>query len=223
MATRLTSARCHPSVCCRCSKGSACGGPLHEKPARSGAIHRARATWATMGGLQIYLHRDHTFGRGHQILLDSPWGLSSISQGQFWPQRRKHLPRGTGVLSVDISSWDLPGSPGWARGPRLLARTRSSARRWRSCATPLVPRGSRRATSGGTTSTNRWSSGPGAKTPSRPARERRAHPGQSLRRLGPAPRALHRLSPTWRWPATGCAPRPTLPAWRARTRPPGAP
>jgi uncharacterized protein with NAD-binding domain and iron-sulfur cluster len=87
------------------------GGPLCENLRT--LVHSEEPRYlATMGGLQIYLARDHGFGRGHQILLDSPWGLSSISAAQFWPRRHRHLPRGMGVLSVDISSWDLPGRGG---------------------------------------------------------------------------------------------------------------
>jgi 15-cis-phytoene desaturase len=66
-----------------------------------------------MNGLQVYLKRDIPLGRGHQIYLDSPWGLTSVSQRQFWvpdSHGRFPLPDGVGgVLSIDISSWDLPG------------------------------------------------------------------------------------------------------------------
>jgi 15-cis-phytoene desaturase len=68
-----------------------------------------------MSGLQIYLANEPKLGahqplnRGHQLLLDSPWGLTSISQGQFWV----HLPPNVGgILSIDISSWDIEGLNG---------------------------------------------------------------------------------------------------------------
>jgi uncharacterized protein with NAD-binding domain and iron-sulfur cluster len=68
-----------------------------------------------MSGLQIYLKKDVPLNRGHQIYLDSPWGLTSISQAQFWGPglSEKYLPKGAGgVLSVDISSWDLAAEDG---------------------------------------------------------------------------------------------------------------
>ena len=38
-----------------------------------------------MNGIQFYLDDDAPIGRGHQIYLDSPWALTSVSQAQFWP------------------------------------------------------------------------------------------------------------------------------------------
>ncbi len=44
--------------------------------------------------------------RGHQLFLDSPWGLTSIAQGMFWDE----MPEGVkDILSIDISSWDMKG------------------------------------------------------------------------------------------------------------------
>jgi hypothetical protein len=64
-----------------------------------------------MSGLQIYLRQDERYNEGHQLYLDSPWGLTSISQAQFWEKR--YLPeRVGGVLSIDISSWELKGLNG---------------------------------------------------------------------------------------------------------------
>jgi 15-cis-phytoene desaturase len=63
-----------------------------------------------MSGLQIYLAKDERLNRGHQLYLDSAWGLTSISQAQFWGDERNYLPKGiAGVLSVDVSSWDVSG------------------------------------------------------------------------------------------------------------------
>ncbi|HXI59511.1 MAG TPA: FAD-dependent oxidoreductase, partial [Polyangia bacterium] len=67
---------------------------------------------AVMAGLQIYLKEDVPICHGHQMLLDSPWGLTSISQNQFWLDRHRAALREKrigGVISVDVSSWDLPG------------------------------------------------------------------------------------------------------------------
>jgi uncharacterized protein with NAD-binding domain and iron-sulfur cluster len=70
---------------------------------------------AWMNGIQFYLADDVPIGRGHQIHLDSPWALTSISQRQFW--RDVDLSRFgdgniRGVLSVVISDWDTPGLNG---------------------------------------------------------------------------------------------------------------
>ena len=68
-----------------------------------------------MNGIQFYLANDVPIGRGHQIYIDSPWALTSISQHQFWPDvdlSRYADGRIRGVLSVDISDWDTPGLNG---------------------------------------------------------------------------------------------------------------
>jgi uncharacterized protein with NAD-binding domain and iron-sulfur cluster len=65
-----------------------------------------------MNGIMFYLKDDLPLVRGHAIFLDSEWGLTSISQRQFW--------RGVdfgrfgvgGILSVDISEWQRPGGNG---------------------------------------------------------------------------------------------------------------
>ncbi len=89
-------------------------------PMFDNVVRMAKATGAdellrTMRGLQIYLHEpmrlgeDQPINKGHQLYLDSAWGLTSIAQGRFWA--RGELPADVrDILSVDISSWDLPGS-----------------------------------------------------------------------------------------------------------------
>jgi uncharacterized protein with NAD-binding domain and iron-sulfur cluster len=72
---------------------------------------------AWMNGIQFYLSDDAPIGRGHQIYLDSPWALTSISQSQFWPDvdlSRFGDGNIRGVISVDISDWDTPGLNGKA-------------------------------------------------------------------------------------------------------------
>jgi 15-cis-phytoene desaturase len=69
---------------------------------------------AWMTGIQFYLHEDVPLVRGHLFFPDSPWALTAISQPQFWRGLglfRKQFGDGTvgGVLSVDISEWDVPG------------------------------------------------------------------------------------------------------------------
>ena len=70
-----------------------------------------------MNGIQFYLDDDAPIGRGHQIYLDSPWALTSVSQAQFWPDvdlSRFGDGNIRGVISVDISDWDTPGLNGKA-------------------------------------------------------------------------------------------------------------
>jgi uncharacterized protein with NAD-binding domain and iron-sulfur cluster len=70
-----------------------------------------------MNGIQIYLKEDVPLAHGHSIYVDSPWALTSISQVQFWRQMSlSEYGDGTvkGIISVDISEWDLPGLNGKA-------------------------------------------------------------------------------------------------------------
>lgn len=67
-----------------------------------------------MTGIQYFLYEDVSIVRGHVFYPDSPWALTSISQPQFWRGLglfRKTFGDGEvgGVLSVDISEWDVPG------------------------------------------------------------------------------------------------------------------
>ncbi|MFL6449181.1 MAG: FAD-dependent oxidoreductase [Bryobacteraceae bacterium] len=68
-----------------------------------------------MNGIQFYLRRHVPVAHGHVIYLDSPWALTSISQGQFWKEIDLS-DRGDGnvrdIISVDISDWDTPGLNG---------------------------------------------------------------------------------------------------------------
>jgi uncharacterized protein with NAD-binding domain and iron-sulfur cluster len=68
-----------------------------------------------MVGIQYFLKEDVQLVRGHTFYPDSPWALTSISQAQFWTEGgafRDRYGDGTvgGVLSVDISDWDTPGT-----------------------------------------------------------------------------------------------------------------
>jgi hypothetical protein len=65
-----------------------------------------------MSGIQFFLREPLPINAGHQMLLDTPWGLTSISQRQFWePKFTRELDdaRVGALLSVEISSWDAPG------------------------------------------------------------------------------------------------------------------
>jgi len=68
-----------------------------------------------MNGIQFYLTQDVPLVRGHVIHVDTPWALTSVSQPQFW--RDVDLSRYgdgnvRGILSVDISDWDVEGFNG---------------------------------------------------------------------------------------------------------------
>jgi len=69
-----------------------------------------------MVGIQFYLREDVPLARGHLVFPDSPWALTAISQPQFWTDTLGRF-RGRygdgdvgGLLSVDISQWDNPGT-----------------------------------------------------------------------------------------------------------------
>lgn len=84
---------------------------LKLDPTLSGIVKLApHVAW--MNGIQYYLKKDIPICRGHQMFLDTPWALTSISQAQFWPDfPMSGFGDGTvgGVLSVDISEWQKPG------------------------------------------------------------------------------------------------------------------
>lgn len=66
-----------------------------------------------MNGIQFYLKKNIDIVDGHTIYIDTPWALTSVSQRQFWPNVDFHqLGDGTvkGVLSVDVSDWETPGT-----------------------------------------------------------------------------------------------------------------
>jgi uncharacterized protein with NAD-binding domain and iron-sulfur cluster len=68
-----------------------------------------------MNGIQFYLTEDAPIAKGHAIYVDSPWALTSVSQAQFWTDfdLTKYADgRVKGILSVDISDWDVEGLNG---------------------------------------------------------------------------------------------------------------
>jgi uncharacterized protein with NAD-binding domain and iron-sulfur cluster len=60
----------------------------------------------------FYLDRDVPLVHGHAIYIDSPWALTSISQAQFWKDDLSRYGDGRvkGILSVDVSDWQTPGT-----------------------------------------------------------------------------------------------------------------
>lgn len=70
---------------------------------------------AWMAGIQFYLNEDVDITRGHIMFTDSPWGLTAISQLQFWEKfdiSRYGNGKVKTILSVDISDWKTPGLNG---------------------------------------------------------------------------------------------------------------
>jgi uncharacterized protein with NAD-binding domain and iron-sulfur cluster len=68
-----------------------------------------------MNGIQFYLTEDLPLVHGHVIHVDTPWALTSVSQPQFWRDvDLAQLGDGAvrGLLSVDISDWDVAGFNG---------------------------------------------------------------------------------------------------------------
>ena len=68
-----------------------------------------------MVGIQFFLYEDVPLVRGHTFYPDSPWALTTISQPQFWRDLglfRKRYGDGDvgGLISVDISDWNTPGT-----------------------------------------------------------------------------------------------------------------
>ncbi len=71
-----------------------------------------RLEWDWMTGIMFYLDKDVPLAHGHAIFIDSQWALTAISQKQFWPHvdlQQRGDGRVEGVLSVDVSAWDVPG------------------------------------------------------------------------------------------------------------------
>lgn len=68
-----------------------------------------------MVGIQFFLYEDIRLVRGHTFYPDAPWGLTSISQPQFWDdlglfRRRYGAGDVGGLISVDIAEWNVPGT-----------------------------------------------------------------------------------------------------------------
>ncbi|MEM7349035.1 MAG: FAD-dependent oxidoreductase, partial [Chloroflexota bacterium] len=67
-----------------------------------------------MCGLMFYLTEDIPIVYGHQIYIESPWALSSVSHLQFWRGTGYKIGdhgdgQAKGILSTIISDWDVPG------------------------------------------------------------------------------------------------------------------
>lgn len=69
---------------------------------------------AWMNGVMYYTNRSVQMVGGHAIYVDSPWAVTSISQGQFWETEFRPDQYGDGtvrdILSAIISEWEEDGS-----------------------------------------------------------------------------------------------------------------
>jgi len=76
-----------------------------------------------LSGIQFYFDAPLDFWRGHTQYLDAQWGLTSISQLQFWVRARDSSDGYRGVLSVDIGIWDrkYKGKCAWECTPDEIA------------------------------------------------------------------------------------------------------
>src|SRR3954451_1864701 len=86
------------------------GPPLRALEPRLAALDRLVTRW--MNGILFYFDRDVPVVNGHAIYIDSEWALTSISQAQFWKGAdlsRYGDGRVRGILSVDVSDWQMPG------------------------------------------------------------------------------------------------------------------
>jgi uncharacterized protein with NAD-binding domain and iron-sulfur cluster len=81
---------------------------LTADPALEG-IKRLKTDW--MVGLQFYLRQRFPLTNGHANYVNSPWALTSISQGQFWKRSLSSYGDGTAEesFSTIISDWVTPG------------------------------------------------------------------------------------------------------------------
>lgn len=77
-------------------------------------------------GIQYYLEEDVSWVRGHTYFVDTPYGLSSVSQAQYRRAELNWRSGFRGILSVDIGVFDgrrpSDGLEAWRTGREELAR-----------------------------------------------------------------------------------------------------
>lgn len=72
-------------------------------------LARLRTDW--MNGMQFYMRRRTDIAHGGLSYVDSPWAVTSISQGQFWKRNLSAYGDGqvADIVSVAIADWTTPG------------------------------------------------------------------------------------------------------------------
>jgi uncharacterized protein with NAD-binding domain and iron-sulfur cluster len=83
--------------------------PLRAKDPAFAKLDALEADWMT--GIQYFLSQKLPIARGHVTYVDSPWALTSVSQGQFWNRDLSKYGKGQvrDIVSVDVSNWDAKG------------------------------------------------------------------------------------------------------------------
>lgn len=114
------------------------------EPAFSRLLHLAdpkQQNLEWMNGIQYYLTEDVPLTHGHTIYMDSEWALTSVSQAQFWRNDLSQYGDGKvrGVISVDISDWDVPGMNG--KCADQCTRDEIAAETWRQLKRSLNTQG----------------------------------------------------------------------------------
>jgi uncharacterized protein with NAD-binding domain and iron-sulfur cluster len=61
-----------------------------------------------MTGIQFYFDDDVKVVNGHTLCLDSPWGVSYLSQVQYWQDRQRGENGVRGVVSAIFTKWETP-------------------------------------------------------------------------------------------------------------------
>jgi hypothetical protein len=77
----------------------------NDKLARDLVDDPDRGNWPfrSMIGIQFYFEADVSFGRDHTICSDSAWGVTYVSQAQFWRQKQRQYDGYRGVISAIIT------------------------------------------------------------------------------------------------------------------------
>lgn len=85
---------------------------------------------APLSGVQYYLEHDVSILPGHVFLPDSAWGLSLVSQAQFWGddfRRKWGGGKYAGIISVDVANFDDPFELIDAAGNKVTRTARSAS------------------------------------------------------------------------------------------------
>jgi hypothetical protein len=189
---------------------------LRAAEPRLNGLDRLVTRW--MNGILFYLGSDLPLVHGHELYIDSEWALTSISQRQFWRGVDfARLGDGSvnGILSVDISEWQRPGT----RTGKVAAQcTREEIRAevWGQLHDHLGAR-----LDG--VDVRAWFLDEDIEFPIRPAPRTPSRCSSTPPARGPTGPTRRRGSPTCCSPPTTCARTPISRPWRAPTRPPAAP
>jgi hypothetical protein len=73
---------------------------------------QALSPYGNQSGVQFYIQERVHFLEGHLYCLNAPWGLSAVSQSQFWREDMLDAYGVGTVISVDVGIWDQPGYNG---------------------------------------------------------------------------------------------------------------